>query len=263
MSILLLALLRNDDDGQMKEMTDAIAKSMTKRGQDFTRIDYTTSSIEQLRPDGSYGEVIFTGHSRFFAGEQMKPLQMSERKLGGYDIEPVSALVVHLIFSCKTRTVSMWCCESALNVNTKTREDGGQYEVLVNLSDGMVSAMEMVPDAKVSTVGKIACDLWKIMHERHFTQPVVIRGLNGVGDVSTTGEVMTFDQDYLHLYNDLTSKKIELSKATNTGKKESLKQQIEAKEQQIQQKVDSKQSAHIFGFNLAFNPLSKYCKKTA
>lgn len=252
MRALILALLKNDDDGEMKEMTDCIQKK--EQPGEFRRED-VKGDLAQVALDGTFDELIITGHSRCLHAETLAPLEMKDRRVGGYPVDAVSDLLKKNILKSKFKTISLWCCEAALSTLSRHRDDRGKDSVLNIFSGKTFLRMKETPDAQVSIVERLACDLWDFLsQERYVGQQVVIRGLNGVGDVKEDGSMKTFDQQHLKLYNELSDLKKNFRKYPPSKEKEKKEKEdkIKEKEAQIDQVVRAKQSCHIYGWKLQF-----------
>lgn len=255
MKTLILALLLNDDDGEMAEMTDCIEKKQRSdyAGAGIARLDCRIGDLDQLAIDGTFEEMLVTGHSRCLAGDTLRPLDMKDRKVGGYQVADVSKLVIKAIFSNKIKDISFWCCEAALSSRTRNQNNGGRDWKTIFFDRKKYDQLTAALDADISIVERIACDVWEELEKRKFMEPIFLKGFNGVGDVKKDGTMKTFDQQHLPLYNQLSALKNELKDAKK-DKATKLEVKIAQLEEQIDKVVSQKKSAHLLGYKLHYSP---------
>lgn len=249
-NVLIVACLKDDGDGEMWRMTNAIEK----HERNVQKNTVTVIKFSELSPkyahtsiDGKkFNELIITGHSRFFPSDtpfhdqnitKLKGLSLSARRIGGYKIEEITPFIIFCILNLKVNKISIWCCESALNIDTYQRV-ADPPEVIINISAGALNSMKTLiysgneaDQGKVSTVGAITFLVSERLKKEKYAQDIIIRGMNGVGYISDKKpDIVTFDQKHLD----------KLSKI---------------KEDEFLEKyVDTKKSAHVFGFH--FNPFT-------
>lgn len=253
MKVLIIGLLLNDDakKPEMKNMTDAIETAQRKTN-DVHVATYNVAKLPKGPIQGRYDEIIVTGHSKSYDVQRGTYLGLNQRKLGGYDIQAASELIVNTTLSAKATTVSIWCCESALDVETaKLLKKDGNEAIKVLSEQGAATIAENRD--QFSTVASIACDLRTRKQRGKDRGEVVVRGLNGVGDVGDDGSVRAFDQKDLEPYNKLNDAKRELTKARGE-KVFTFQKNIQNYEAQVERNIKSKKSPDICGYKVCYLP---------
>ncbi len=190
--VAILGLLKNDDDKEMKHMTDELEKRLKEGGHTVKRSD----CLNSLHEADIWGvsKVYVTGHSRYLDGSShIKTI--SERTLGGFSIDEV----VEVFFSqgiCQYQLtdIELWCCETACKAGTEKLSGGSTGTDEQNFGfpalDRLNTCFKTGNWVNVSTLDYICGKLFeRAMKETlggtafnlTYIQPIHITGLNGVG----------------------------------------------------------------------------------
>jgi hypothetical protein len=193
MSVSLVYLGKNDDDGEMDKMCKAIAKKLTHVG---IQVQETNSGIKDLPSDNSvtYDRVWFCGHSRFVEAT-MSIRKNDDRTLGGFPIVDIAKFVKSCITRGKNK-IRLICCESAQQQRYRPTKVGappnGFARVLGNELLQSVTNLKLLNyfttdvDARVSHLEGLILAMAKLWQEDKKTpQPAFeISGLWGAGDIT-------------------------------------------------------------------------------
>jgi hypothetical protein len=224
----IFALLNNDDEKDMLEMTDLLKKNLSLSKEFGGRFDCRTESdlksAANLNNISGCSSIIVTGHSRHLDEKQeYKPIVENEgfnnkthRALGGFNIIAVIPVLLKLI-NAGTTSIDFWCCESACFGGSHMLDGGANktYEKDITLKD--VIDYKNLFDSNnwraLSTLKYIALKMIEEEPKARFS----LNGLNGVGSYEKGDKfIMTFNQHTMFAkQNEYDS----LGKIINQGKK--------------------------------------------
>lgn len=257
--ILIIKCSLDDDDGEMAQMANSIEVFQQALGnqvtvdnmKDGSELDQLIGRLAQL---GSYNEVVFTGHSRFFevgsrfitpVNYRVRPL--SQRRAGGFKSEDLARVVVQAVMKSKAKSIMFCCCEIATSVDAHERNDNGAKEILLDFprnGEDVIRRYLMTPqgDAKVSLLFDIAAKVQSLLRANAYVGEVTLKGLNGVGYiVGDKPEYLSFSQEHFSKYDTIRKRQAKAKVMTNDD--EFLNEYV--------LKNTNKKSAHVLGFKIA------------
>jgi hypothetical protein len=219
-TVNMLALLNNDKpENEMARMTEVIKDAELEQGNVVTVI-----KLEDNPPPKTVlaeaDTLIITGHSRFF-NENLNATSLDQRRLGGYLLDDIVPLITQSITASKTRSVIVYCCETAINLRTQQWQNQGmELNSRVRKSTyqkwkAIVAAGNPNGEFWLSTIEYLIVKIVPELVKSHFYRGFDITGLNGVGHITEEDPVMrTFEQAQgLPLVKKLAQAKKELDMA--------------------------------------------------
>jgi hypothetical protein len=206
MGVSLVYLGKNDDDGEMDEMSKAIAKKL--RDERF-EVQETNSGDKDLPNPNSvtHDDVWFCGHSRFVEANR-SIRKLGKRDLGGFPIEEIAIFVKSCVMRGDDRKFRLICCESAQQQRYIPQSVGqppeGFARVLGNEllqpigSPKFLDQLNSGIDARTSHVEGLIVTLANLWQKgKKSEQPAfAVCGLWGAGDITPDDKPITgFLQD--------------------------------------------------------------------
>lgn len=194
MGVSLVYLGRNDDDQEMHNMCQAIAKKLRRAR---IQVQETNSGSKDLPSPNAvtYNDVWFCGHSRFVEAQQ-SIRSIHDRNLGGFALTHVAEFVK----SCVTKGRNQFrlvCCESAQQQRYMPAKVGespngmaavlGKELVQSVTNTRLLDQFNTGIDARVSHLEGLIlamADLWRADKRNRNHREFVICGLWGAGDIT-------------------------------------------------------------------------------
>ncbi|WP_028222599.1 hypothetical protein [Paraburkholderia oxyphila] len=202
--VVVWALLQNDDDGEMLQMTKLLQTLLATTGRFASCVESKAkeSVIGAHKKLGGGRSICITGHSRF-RGSKGEIIALPERSLGGFKINDVIEELALAVQYHGISYIEFWCCETACSEQTKDLDGGSRKGVVEQCGVKDLTRMREFHHAQtwshLSTLEYICLRLSTILYQCSRKSRVDYRlhvtGLNGVGYITGDDrQIVTFDQ---------------------------------------------------------------------
>ncbi|WP_322060430.1 hypothetical protein [Paraburkholderia sp. J63] len=200
--VVVWALLQNDDDGEMLQMTELLQALLGKSGRCagcVKSIDSVSGAHKQL---GVGRSICITGHSRYRDADGAI-IPMAERRLGGFKVDDVIQELALAVQYFGISYIEFWCCETACSDETKDLDGGSSKGIVTQCGIKTLARIKGFEKASswshLSTLDYICRKLSLILYEcskaTYMDYRLHITGLNGVGYITADDkQIVTFDQ---------------------------------------------------------------------
>ena len=163
MANITLVLLPKNDDGEMREMRQAIAATLQSHQHVVSTVD--EPAVKDVR--ANQAEVWLCGHSRFEEADTSNR-KFAKRNLGGYPLPDIAEFLNGCVLFRKIPTVRLICCESAQHKQgTRKPQAGGPPQAHLAQDLGTIEVPQLTANTFNSWLDRTAT------HVSHLEQLLV------------------------------------------------------------------------------------------